>query len=78
MVFGCGADVGGRFMRFMRFDPVRCDSSLSAARRAAAGPPVDHERVAILRAAIANGDYRPAPQAIADKMLGAKQEWIAK
>lgn len=48
------------------------------ARRAAEAPPVDHERVAVLRAAIANGNYRPAPQTIADKMIGAMQEWIAR
>lgn len=57
---------------------AKASSVAEAARRAAATPPVDHPRVAVLRAAIANGDYRPAPQAIADKMLGAKQEWIAK
>ncbi|MBY8829271.1 flagellar biosynthesis anti-sigma factor FlgM [Hephaestia mangrovi] len=59
-------------------DDTKASSVTEAARRAAAQPPVDHERVATLRAAIANGSYRPAPQAIADKLLGAKQEWIAK
>jgi flagellar biosynthesis anti-sigma factor FlgM len=53
-------------------------SIATAARHAAAAAPIDHERVATLRAAIANGDYRPVPQAIADKMIGAMQEWIAK
>jgi len=53
-------------------------SIAEAARRAAQAAPVDHERVAVLRAAIANGNYRPAPQTIADKMIGAMQEWIAK
>lgn len=57
---------------------AKASSVAAAARHAAATPPIDHQRVATLRAAIANGDYRPAPQAIADKMLGAKQEWIAK
>jgi len=61
-----------------RDETAEASSVAEAARRAAAQPPIDHERVAVLRAAIANGDYRPAPQAIADKMLGAKQEWIAK
>ena len=61
-----------------RDDTAQASSVAEAARRAAVQPPVDHERVAMLRAAIANGSYRPAPQAIADKMLGAKQEWIAK
>jgi len=58
--------------------PAKPSSVAEAARRAAQTPPVDHARIAVLRAAIANGDYRPAPQAVADKMLGAKQEWIAK
>jgi len=61
-----------------RDDAAAASSVAEAARRAAAQPPIDHDRVAILRAAIASGDYRPAPQAIADKMLGARQEWIAK
>ena len=61
-----------------RDDTAQASSVTEAARHAAAQPPVDHDRVATLRAAIANGSYRPAPQAIADKLLGAKQEWIAK
>ena len=61
-----------------RDDAATASSVAEAARRAAAAPPLDHDRVAVLRAAIASGDYRPAPQAIADKMLGARQEWIAK
>jgi flagellar biosynthesis anti-sigma factor FlgM len=61
-----------------RDDAAEASSVAEAARRAAAAPPIDHDRVAVLRAAIASGDYRPAPQAIADRLLGAKQEWIAK
>jgi flagellar biosynthesis anti-sigma factor FlgM len=61
-----------------RDETAEASSVAEAARRAAAQPPVDHDRVAVLRAAIASGDYRPAPQAIADKLLGAMQEWIAK
>lgn len=53
-------------------------SIADAARRAAEAAPIDHERVAVLRAAIANGNYRPAPQTVADKMIGAMQEWIAR
>ena len=61
-----------------RDEAAQASSVAEAARRAAAQPPVDHDRVTVLRAAIASGDYRPAPQAIADKLLGAMQEWIAK
>ena len=53
-------------------------SVTEAARQAAQAAPVDHERVASLRTAIANGSYRPAPETIADSMIGAMQEWIAK
>ena len=63
---------------YPRDDAAQASSVAEAARRAAAQPPVDHERVATLRAAIASGNYRPAPQAVADKLLGAMQEWIAK
>lgn len=61
-----------------RDSAAEASSVAEAARRAAAQPPIDHDRIAVLRAAIASGDYRPAPQAIADKMLGAMQEWIRK
>jgi flagellar biosynthesis anti-sigma factor FlgM len=53
-------------------------SIAEAVRRAAEAAPVDHDRVAVLRAAVANGNYRPAPQTIADRMIGAMQEWIAR
>jgi negative regulator of flagellin synthesis FlgM len=37
----------------------------------AMGPPVESERVAVLRQAIAQGSYRADPQAIADRMIAA-------
>jgi negative regulator of flagellin synthesis FlgM len=40
-----------------------------AAELAAAGPPVDAEKVAAIRAAIAEGRYPIDPQAIAAKMI---------
>lgn len=40
-----------------------------AAKDLAASPPVDTARVEQLRAAIASGDYRPDPMAIAEKMI---------
>jgi flagellar biosynthesis anti-sigma factor FlgM len=58
--------------------PHESASIAESARRAAEAAPIDHERVTVLRAAIANGNYRPAPQTIADRMIGAMQEWIAK
>jgi flagellar biosynthesis anti-sigma factor FlgM len=53
-------------------------SVAAVAREAARSPPVDHQRVAVLRAAIANGDFRPSPETVADRMIGAMHEWIAK
>lgn len=40
-----------------------------AAALAASGPPVDTDRVAALRAAIANGSYKVDADAIAGKMI---------
>ena len=40
-----------------------------AAKDMAASPPVDRARVADLKAALASGNYRPNPMAIAEKML---------
>ncbi|HEX8366478.1 MAG TPA: flagellar biosynthesis anti-sigma factor FlgM [Allosphingosinicella sp.] len=37
----------------------------------ALGPPVESERVAVLRQAIAEGRYHADPQAIADRMIAA-------
>ena len=36
---------------------------------AASGPPVDTDKVAAIRQAIANGSYSVDPKAIADKMI---------
>jgi negative regulator of flagellin synthesis FlgM len=40
-----------------------------AAEMAAAGPPIDAEKIAAIRAAIAEGRYPIDPQAIAEKMI---------
>ncbi|MGC4250750.1 MAG: flagellar biosynthesis anti-sigma factor FlgM [Sphingobium sp.] len=44
-------------------------SASPAARMAADGAPVDLDRVAAIKAAIASGNYPVDPAAIADKML---------
>lgn len=44
-------------------------SSTPAGRMAAEGAPVDMDRVAAIKAAIASGNYPVDPAAIADKML---------
>ena len=44
-------------------------SASPAARMAAEGAPVDMDRVAAIKAAIASGNYPVDPAAIADKML---------
>jgi len=45
-------------------------SASPAARMAAQGAPVDMDRVAAIKAAIASGNYPVDPAAIADRMLG--------
>lgn len=44
-------------------------ASTPAARMAAEGSPVDLDRIAAIKAAIASGNYPVDPAAIADKML---------
>lgn len=44
-------------------------SASPAARMAAEGAPVDMDRVAAIKAAIASGNYPVNPSAIADRML---------
>ena len=49
--------------------PLGLSDTAVAARALAAEPPVDTSRVADLKARIADGSYRPDPQAIATKMI---------
>ncbi|MES2754048.1 MAG: flagellar biosynthesis anti-sigma factor FlgM [Pseudomonadota bacterium] len=45
------------------------------ARGLAVTPPVDAERVAQIKQAIANGTYPIAPETIADRLLALKLDW---
>lgn len=45
------------------------ESASPAARMAAQGAPVDMDRIAAIKAAIASGNYPVNPSAIADRML---------
>ncbi len=51
------------------------ESIASAARAMAAGPPVDADRVARIRKAIAEGSFPITPARIADRMLALKLNW---
>ena len=44
-------------------------------RELAAKPPIDHERVAQIRKAIADGTFPITPAKIADRLIAAKFEW---
>lgn len=68
------ADVVQRGAPAARIAPVKGDEARSAALNPAAelassGPPIDAEKIAAIRAAIAEGRYPIDPQAIADKMI---------
>lgn len=41
----------------------------------AATPPIDHERIAQIRKAIADGTFPIVPAQIADRLIAAKFEW---
>lgn len=46
------------------------------AQELAAKPPVDAERVDRLRKAIAEGNFRPDPAKVADRLLALRGEWV--
>ena len=50
-------------------EPLNLSGTAVAARALAASPPVDEAKVVRLRAAIADGSYKPDADAIAGKML---------
>ena len=50
-------------------DPAENAALNPAADLAASGPPIDAEKIAAIRTAIAEGRYPIDPQAIADKMI---------
>ena len=63
---------GGKMRTFSDKGATAVSSSVSAspaARMAAQGAPVDMDRIAAIKAAIASGNYPVDPAAIADKML---------
>jgi negative regulator of flagellin synthesis FlgM len=41
----------------------------------AAAPPIDHERIARIRKALAEGTFPIVPAQIADRLIAAKLEW---
>lgn len=61
--------------------PVRAESKLPApafagvARELASAPPVDTDRVARIRRAIAEGRFPISPATIADHLLALKLDW---
>lgn len=50
-------------------------TATAVAQELAASPPVDLERVARIKQAIANGNYPIAPETIADRLLALKLDW---
>ncbi|WP_322964693.1 flagellar biosynthesis anti-sigma factor FlgM [Sphingomonas fuzhouensis] len=62
--------------------PVKANNEMSGvsnmARTLAAQPPVDVDRVAQIKKAIANGDFPILPATIADQMIALKLDWNGK
>ena len=55
------------------------ESSLQGlARELAATPPVDHERVQLIKEAIAQGKFPVLPAKIADRLIAAQLQWFGK
>lgn len=63
-------------------DPVKANNEMSGvsnmARNLAAQPPVDMDRVAEIKRAIAKGDFPILPATIADQMIALKLDWNGK
>lgn len=63
-------------------NPAKAASETSGvgnlARDLAAQPPVDMDRVAEIKKAIANGDFPILPATIADQMIALKLDWNGK
>jgi negative regulator of flagellin synthesis FlgM len=56
--------------------PARADlNRASLARELATAPPVDTDRVARIRKAIADGKFPISPATIADRLLALKMNW---
>ncbi|MEG3087477.1 flagellar biosynthesis anti-sigma factor FlgM [Sphingomonas sp. PB4P5] len=51
------------------------NTPVTLSRTLAATPPIDHERVAQIRQAIAEGSFPITPAQIADRLIAAKLEW---
>ncbi len=54
---------------------VATAATVALARSLAAQPPVDTDRVARIRAAIANGTYPILPETVADRLIALKLDW---
>ena len=48
----------------------------SAAKESASSPPVDLERIAKIRKAIADGNFPIYPSTIADRLIASKYDWL--
>lgn len=48
----------------------------SAAKESATSPPVDLERIAKIRKAIADGNFPIYPSTIADRLIASKYDWL--
>ena len=55
--------------------PETAAKPLTTAQELAAAPPVDYERVARIRKAIAEGNFPIKPAQIADRLIAAKFDW---
>jgi negative regulator of flagellin synthesis FlgM len=57
-------------------DSVSPSAIASTASNFAATPPINHERVAQIRKAIAEGNFPILPAEIADRLIAAKMDWL--
>ncbi len=57
--------------------PLATPSTPTLAAQLAASPPVDVERVAKIKRAVAEGNFPLSPDTIADRLIAARYEWMS-
>ena len=70
------ADRGGGRSTSVEQSTVEKSTVASTAKDFASSPPIDLERIAKIRKAIADGNFPIYPSTIADRLIASKYDWL--